>query len=291
MKNRKLLLILGEIGAALLALFYISPLILIFINMGKKNVDIVTNPLALPENWGEIIVNIKRVVTDRAVGYGSAFVSSAIITVCSLIFIVLFASMAAWVIVRSKSKFSTFLYYIFIAMMIVPFQCIMYPLVSWFRTMSANFTYPLFGFNLLRSYPGIIFAYTGFGMSMAVFMFCGFIKGIPYEIEEAATIDGCSKFQIYTKIILPMLKPIIVTVMILNSIWLWNDYLLPLLILGKGNAIQTLPLAVSNFAGAYFKEWELILTSAFLAILPVLIFFLIAQKQIIAGMTEGAVKS
>ena len=114
---------------------------------------------------------------------------------------------------------------------------------------------------------------------------------IPYEIEEAAVMDGCSKFQVYTKIIVPMLKPIIVTVTILNGIWIWNDYMLPFLVLGKGNAIQTLPLAVSNFVGAYTKQWDMILCSAFLAIVPVLIFFLFAQKQIMKGMVEGAVKS
>ena len=111
------------------------------------------------------------------------------------------------------------------------------------------------------------------------------------EIEEAAVMDGCSKFQVYTKIIVPMLKPIIVTVTILNGIWIWNDYMLPFLVLGKGNAIQTLPLAVSNFVGAYTKQWDMILCSAFLAIVPVLIFFLFAQKQIMKGMVEGAVKS
>jgi raffinose/stachyose/melibiose transport system permease protein len=126
---------------------------------------------------------------------------------------------------------------------------------------------------------------------MSVFMYCGFIKGIPYEIEEAATIDGCSKVQVFNRIILPMLKPITVTVSILNGIWIWNDFLLPLLILGKGNAIQTIPLAVSNFVGSYVKQWDMILTSTLLAIIPVLIFFLIAQKNIIKGMSEGAVKS
>ena len=199
--------------------------------------------------------------------------------------------MAAWAIVRSKSRISNLVYTIFIASMVIPFQVIMYPLVSWFRTLSTSITLPLFGFSMLRSYPGMIFAYIGFGMSMSVFLFSGFVKSIPYEVEEAATVDGCSKLQIYTKIILPMLRPIMVTVTILNGIWIWNDYMLPFLVLGKGNKIQTLPLAVSNFVGAYTKQWDMILCSAFLAIVPVLIFFLLAQKQIMKGMVEGAVKS
>lgn len=289
--RKKVIRVILEILAILVFLFYIAPLILVLFNSAKTSGQIVLDPLGLPSDWGKLFENITAVVNNKSVNYPSAFKSSVIITVCSLVTIVLFSSMAAWVLVRRKSKVSTFIYFMFIAAMVIPFQVIMFPLVSWFKTMSDAVTIPLFGTSLLRSYPGMIFAYTGFGMSMSVFMFCGFIKGIPYEIEEAATIDGCSKFQVFFHIILPMLKPIIVTVLILNGIWIWNDFLLPLLILGKGNAIQTLPLAVSNFVGAYTKQWDMILTSALLAILPVLILFLFAQKHIIKGMTEGAIKS
>ena len=291
MTKRKSLKILAEIGAIILCLIWISPLALVIINCAKSTASIVLDPLALPENWSQMIVNITSVWSDRTVRYASAFKSSVIITFGSLLFIDLCASMAAWAIVRSKSKVAKIVYTIFIASMVIPFQVIMYPLVSWFRTIGTSVTIPLLGFSMLRSYPGMIFAYVGFGMSMSVFMFSGFVKGIPYEIEEAAVMDGCSKFQVYTKIIVPMLKPIIVTVTILNGIWIWNDYMLPFLVLGKGNAIQTLPLAVSNFVGAYTKQWDMILCSAFLAIVPVLIFFLFAQKQIMKGMVEGAVKS
>ena len=291
MTKRKSLKILAEIGAIILCLIWISPLALVIINCAKSTASIVLDPLALPENWSQMIVNITSVWSDRTVRYASAFKSSVIITFGSLFFIDLCASMAAWAIVRSKSKVAKIVYTIFIASMVIPFQVIMYPLVSWFRTIGTSVTIPLLGFSMLRSYPGMIFAYVGFGMSMSVFMFSGFVKGIPYEIEEAAVMDGCSKFKVYTKIIVPMLKPIIVTVTILNGIWIWNDYMLPFLVLGKGNAIQTLPLAVSNFVGAYTKQWDMILCSAFLAIVPVLIFFLFAQKQIMKGMVEGAVKS
>lgn len=291
MNKKKVLKILAEIGAIILCLIWISPLFLVIINCAKNTASIILDPLAMPSDWGQIITNFIKVWTDRTVQYSKAFKSSVIITVGSLVFIDIFASMAAWAIVRSKSRFSNFIYTIFIASMVIPFQVIMYPLVSWFRTLGQNVTQPLFGFSMLRSYPGMIFAYVGFGMSMSVFLFSGFVKGIPYEVEEAATVDGCSKFQVYTKIILPMLKPIMVTVTILNGIWIWNDYMLPFLVLGKGNKIQTLPLAVSNFVGAYTKQWDMILCSAFLAIVPILIFFLFAQKQIMRGMVEGAVKS
>lgn len=291
MSKKKILSIVGEIAAFGLFLFWISPLILVVINSAKTSGEIILDPIGLPNNWGQLWKNIIGVMTDRTVAYPAALKSSVIITFVSLIFIVLFASMAAWVIVRSKSKISSFFYFVFIAAMLIPFQVVMYPLVSWFRTLSETITVPLFGFSLLRSYPGMILAYIGFGMSMSIFLFCGFIKGIPYEIEEAATVDGCTKLQIFTRIVLPMLKPIVVTVSILQGIWIWNDFLLPLLVLGKGNKIQTLPLAVSNFAGAYTKQWDMILCSTFLCIIPILIFFLVGQKQIIRGMVEGAVKS
>ncbi|MGN1054897.1 MAG: carbohydrate ABC transporter permease [Erysipelotrichaceae bacterium] len=291
MKKKTVLKILAEVGAILLCLIWISPLALVVINCAKNTASIVLDPIALPADWGQIVTNFIKVWTDRTVQYSKAFKSSVIITFGSLLFIDIFASMAAWAIVRSKSRISNLVYTIFIASMVIPFQVIMYPLVSWFRTLSTSVTLPLFGFSMLRSYPGMIFAYIGFGMSMSVFLFSGFVKSIPYEVEEAATVDGCSKLQIYTKIILPMLRPIMVTVTILNGIWIWNDYMLPFLVLGKGNKIQTLPLAVSNFVGAYTKQWDMILCSAFLAIVPVLIFFLLAQKQIMKGMVEGAVKS
>lgn len=291
MSKRKFWALIGELAAILLFLVYVSPLILVLFNSSKTSGQIILNPISAPSDWSLLWKNIQSVFGNTVVNYGGAFKSSLIITFGSLVFIILFSSMAAWVIVRNKSKFSNFIYYCFIAMMVVPFQVVMYPLVSWFKKMSDVVTIPLFGFSLLRSYPGAIFAYIGFGISMSVFMYCGFIKGIPYEIEEAATIDGCSKVQVFNRIILPMLKPITVTVSILNGIWIWNDFLLPLLILGKGNAIQTIPLAVSNFVGSYVKQWDMILTSTLLAIIPVLIFFLIAQKNIIKGMSEGAVKS
>jgi len=146
------------------------------------------------------------------------------------------------------------------------------------------------GIPLLRTYQGMILSYIGFGLSLSIFMYHGFIKGIPYELEEAATIDGCAKWQIFYIIIFPLLKPITATVMVLNGIWIWNDYLLPLLVLGKGNKIQTIPLAVANYAGAFVKQWDLILTAVLLAMIPVIILFLFLQKYIIKGMVSGSIK-
>ncbi|CAM3632480.1 carbohydrate ABC transporter permease [Erysipelothrix urinaevulpis] len=290
MKKKKIGLIFLEVFAILFFILYLSPLILLVINSAKSGSQIITNPLALPEDWGMLWKNITAVLTSPTVNYKSSFLSSTIITVGSLFTITFFGAMAGWALTRNKSKTSTVIYFMFVAAMVIPFQIVMFPLVSWFKTLSDAVTVPIFGFSLLRTYQGMIFAYLGFGMPMTVFMFSGFVKGIPYEIEEAARIDGCNQFQIFFHIILPMLKPIVVTVLILNGIWIWNDFLLPLLVLGKGNAIQTIPLAVSNFAGAYVKQWDMILTSTLLAIIPVLILFVLGQKHIIQGMTDGAVK-
>jgi raffinose/stachyose/melibiose transport system permease protein len=133
-------------------------------------------------------------------------------------------------------------------------------------------------------------AYLGFGLSLTIFLFHGFIKGIPYELEEAGTIDGCSRFQVFYLVVFPLLSPIHATVVVLNGMWIWNDYLLPLLVLGKGNAVQTIPLAVANFAGAYVKQWDLILTAIVMAIIPIIVLFLAAQRFIIKGIVAGSIK-
>jgi raffinose/stachyose/melibiose transport system permease protein len=143
---------------------------------------------------------------------------------------------------------------------------------------------------MLRTYHGMIFAYIGFGAPLSVFMFHGFIKSVPLELEEASTIDGCTKPQTFFKIILPILKPIFVTVIILNGIWIWNDFLLPSLILGIGQDIQTIPLAIAAFAGSFVKKWDLIMTAVLMAAIPIIIAFLLAQKHIIKGMVSGSIK-
>lgn len=211
--------------------------------------------------------------------------SSVIITVSALAIISLFSAMAAWVLVRKKSKSSNIVFMMYVAAMVVPFQAVMLPLVSWMRIVN-EWT----GIPTLRTYPGLIFAYLGFGCSFSIFLYHGFIKSIPKELEQAAVIDGCSKWQVFFRIVFPILKPITVTVLVLNGIWIWNDYLLPLLLLGTGNAIQTIPLAISGFVGSFVKQWELIMMALLLAIIPVVVFYLFGQKHIIKGMVEGSIK-
>ncbi|MCX7774610.1 MAG: carbohydrate ABC transporter permease [Rectinemataceae bacterium] len=277
--------ILAEIVTALLFLLFMFPFLLVLINSAKSSFEVTQYPLAWPENWGNIATNIVKIWTSESVRYPSSLLTSAIVTIVSLILINLLSAQAAWALVRTKTRISSAIFFMFVASMVIPFQIVMFPLLSWFRTVTQ-----VTGIRLLRTYQGIILAYIGFGAPLSIFLFHGFIKSIPLELEEAATIDGCHRHQIFYQIIFPILKPIQATVLVLNGIWIWNDYLLPLLVLGKGNTIMTIPLAVSNFAGAFVKQWDLILTAILMAMVPIIIFFLFAQKYIVKGMVAGAIK-
>jgi raffinose/stachyose/melibiose transport system permease protein len=277
--------IILEVVVALISVVVFSPFLLVIFNSAKVSADIVISPLAPPPDWGQMVINIKNVINNQNFSYWKSFSSSLIITVVTLTLLSLFSSMAAWVLVRNKTKWSGFIFMLFVSAMVIPFQVVMLPLLSTFRSVS-DFT----GINLLSSYKGLVFAYLGFGGSMSIFILHGFIKGIPYELEEAAWIDGCSPEGTFFRIIFPLLKPVHMTVLILNGIWIWNDYLLPSLMLGLNGRVKTLPIAVSSFVGSYVKQWDLILTAAFLAMIPIILLFIFAQKQIIQGMVEGAIK-
>ncbi|MFP4330789.1 MAG: carbohydrate ABC transporter permease [Spirochaetaceae bacterium] len=269
----------------LLLVIYLYPFVIVLINSAKDAFSVTQYPMALPENWAQIFVNMESIWTSRNIRYSSSFFSSVLITGLSLVAVTIFPAMAGWVLVRTKTRTSQVIFLLFVAAMVVPFQIVMFPLISWFRTVSQ-----LIGVRLLRTYLGIVLAYLGFGLSLSVFMYHGFIKSIPFELEEAAIIDGSHLPGVFFRIIFPLLTPVHATIGILHGIWIWNDFLLPLLVLGKGNRIQTLPLAVANFAGAYVKQWDLILTAILMAMIPVIIFFFIAQKKIIKGMVAGSIK-
>ncbi len=276
-----------QILAVALSVYILFPFYLVVLNSFRKQTDIVANPVG----WGgasfkQLLANLSNVVNNSNFRYWYAFGTSAIITIVSLILLAVFGGMAAWVISRNnKKKWAYAIYMVFIASMIIPFQVVMLPLISTFRDVGK-----FVGIQMLQSIPGIVFAYCGFGGAMTVFILTGFIKGIPYDLEEAASIDGCSPEGTFFRVILPLLKPVITTVTILNGMWIWNDYLLPSLMLGQNGKVKTLPVAVQAFVGSYVKQWDLILTSSLLAILPMIILFLFAQKQIMEGMVEGAVK-
>ncbi|MDH8677443.1 carbohydrate ABC transporter permease [Fusibacter bizertensis] len=269
----------------LLFLITIFPFFIVVINSAKSSLEIITDPISFPQKWSQLFTNIKTIWTSPSVKYASSVYNSVIITVFSLIFISVFSAMAAWVLVRRKSRSSTIIFLIFISGLIIPFQVVMFPLVSLFRNI-----YEVSGVKMLRTLYGMIFTYIGFGAPLAVFMFHGFIKSIPFELEEAALIDGCSKPQIFFMIILPILKPIFVTISILNAIWIWNDFLLPSLILGIGQDVQTIPLAIAGFAGSFVKKWDLIMTAVLMAAAPIVVGFIIGQKHIIKGMVSGSIK-
>lgn len=285
MKKQKRYLLFIEIIGLLLAILVFLPFVLVIINSAKESADIVISPIRFPQNWGRLFTNMNNVINSQNFSYWSSFSSSLIITVTSLLLLCVFSGMAAWILARNKTKWSMVIFMMFVASMVIPFQVVMLPLLSTFRDMG-NFL----GIRFLQSYGGIVFAYLGFGGAMSVFILHGFIKTIPYELEEAAWIDGCALEVTFFRIIFPLLKPVLVTISILNGLWIWNDYLLPSLMLGLNGKIKTLPVAVTSFVGSYVKQWDLILTAAFLAMIPIVILFILAQKQIMKGMVEGAIK-
>lgn len=285
MISRKFPLLILEGLGLILFLAVLFPFLIVLISAAKTPFEITQSPLGLPADWTVLAKNLFRISTDKNIRYGSSFVSSLIITSGSLVMLSLFASQAAWALVRAKTRLSSALFILFVAAMVIPFQIVMLPLLTWFRAI-----YEATGFRLLRNYSGMFLSYLGFGLPLSIFMYHGFIKGIPVELEEAAQIDGYSRFRVFYAIILPILAPIHVTVMILNGIWIWNDYLLPLLVLSRGNAVMTVPLAVSTFAGAYVKQWDLIMAAILMAMMPIVVAFLFAQKYIVRGMVAGSIK-
>jgi len=258
---------------ALLILFMI-PFYLMVINSFKTNQEFITNPFSLPTSIS--FHNFVRAF--EAMNFVRGFTNSLIITVISVFLILLTSAMAAYFLVRYKWVASKIIFGIFVASMIVPFQAVMIPLVSIYGRM-----------ELLNNRWTLIFMYAGFGQAFAVFIFHGFIKNIPVEMEEAATIDGCGRLQTYFRIVLPMLKPVISTVMILQVLWIWNDFLLPSLIL-LSPAQRTLPLSLFTFFTAFSVDFSPLMAGIVLTILPILIIFLVLQKQIVAGVMQGAIK-
>jgi len=273
MNKSKIVHIFLFVLGCLLALFYLSPMFILVNNSFKSLKEIYLNVLALPSKMN--FINYTTAL--EKLNYGESFINSLCITVTSVILLILLSSMAAWVMVRFKTKASTMLFMFFTSALLIPFQCVMLPLVRFMDKLG------------LMNRPGIVFMYIGFGASMSLLLFHGFIKNIPEELDEAAAIDGANPFQIYYMIILPLLKPIAVTVAILNTMWIWNDFLLPSLMINK-QGWQTLPLKTYSFFGQFSKRWDLATAGLIMVILPVIIFYLICQKHIVKSITDGAIK-
>lgn len=260
-----------------LSVAFLVPIVLVFINSFKSRLYISSAPFAIPK--GEMLVGFENYLNGVSMsGFIPSFLRSVFITVASVSLIILCTAMTSWFIVRVKNKFTNALYYLFAFSMIVPFQMVMYTMTYIVNTMNLN--------NII----GINFVYLGFGAGLAVFMFAGFVKSVPMEIEEAAEIDGCSPLQTFFLVVFPVLKPTTTTVSILNVMWIWNDYLLPYLVLGTDN--KTLPVAIQiAMQGAYgATDYGGFMAMLVLAIIPIVIFYLFSQKYIIRGVIAGAVK-
>ncbi len=261
---------------AILAVVYLAPILIVLMNSFKGQFFISDQPFKLPtaETWA----GFKNYVNGMGkIGFLKAFYYSFIITVPSVLTLVLFTSMTAWYITRVKGAASQAIFYIIVASMIVPFQMVMFTMSKMANILSLD--------NPL----GIIVIYWGFGAGLSVFMFAGFVKSIPLEIEESATIDGCNPVQLFFGIVFPILKPISITVSILNAMWIWNDYLLPYLVIG--NTYRTIPIAVQYLQGGYgSRDMGALMAMLILAIVPIIIFYMACQKHIIKGVVAGAVK-
>ena len=272
-------------GCILLFILFMLPFFIVLLNSMRTNAEIINSAVGLPENARNLIDNVVAVWTNPTFNFLQALRDSVIITVLSLAIISVCSAMTAWVLVRNKTRWSTFLFMMFVAAMVIPFQVVMFPLITWFKTLGDFLHIPL-----LRSHGGLVFAYQGFGESMTIFIFHGFVKNIPLEIEEAADIDGCTRAGTFFKIVLPLLQPVFVTVLVLNGLWIWNDYLLPQLLRGSNGDVGTIALAVQGFIGAFVMQMTLIRVSTLLAMLPIIVLYIFAQKYIVQGMVEGAVK-
>jgi len=260
-----------------LTAIFIFPILLVFMNSFKSRLYVSTDPFALPT--GAMFVGFENYIRGiTSSGFFISFIRSVWITVASVLLIIVCTSMTAWYIVRAKSKFTKALYYAFTFSMIVPFQMVMYTMTFVVNRICFDNVF------------GILFVYLGFGAGLTVFMFTGFVKSIPLEVEEAATIDGCNPLQTYFLIVFPMLKPTAITVAILQAMWIWNDYLLPYLILGSDH--KTVPVAIQlAMRGAYGStDYGGFMAMLVVAIVPIIAFYISAQKYIINGVTAGAVK-
>lgn len=260
----------------LLSLLFLAPALIVLMNSFKGRFFIADAPFCFPS--AQTFSGLDNYISGiQKTEFPSAFGYSLFITVFSVLVIVLFDSMAAWYIERSKSRFSRILYYSLVFSMIVPFQMVMFSMSK-----MANLLH-------LDNIVGIIPIYLGFGSGLSVFMFCGFVKSVPLEIEEASMIDGCSPLGTFFQVVFPILKPIAITVSILNTMWIWNDYLLPLLVIG--NKYHTIPIAVQYLRGGYgARDMGAMMAVLVLAMIPVIVFYLFCQKYIIRGIVAGAVK-
>jgi raffinose/stachyose/melibiose transport system permease protein len=261
------------LSGLVLAVAYVLPFILVFINAFKPKIDILVNPLAWPKTF--TTDNFTQAL--EKMDFFRSLTNSVIITVFSVSGLIIFSSMLAYYLARNKNRFTKTTFLILVASMIVPFQALMIPFMSIFAQ-----------FVAVNNRVALIFFYQGFGIALSTFLYHGFISKIPMDLDEAAAMDGASDMTIFWKIVFPMLRPITATVAIINALWIWNDFLLPRLVLTRET--QTLPLSTYLFYGQYATEYGQAMAGLLLAVLPIIVFYLMLQKHFISGISQGAVK-
>jgi raffinose/stachyose/melibiose transport system permease protein len=256
------------------AVFWLFPLFMALINSFKTNGELLTNVMSFPTSLH--FENYTR--TIEKMHYLRSFRNTVVLSALSVSMMILFSALAGWRLCRTKTKLSSFIFGMFVFSMLIPFSSIMIPLYK-----------VVLALKIKNSLLGLSFVYAGLGVSMAVFLYHGFVKGIPQELEEAAAIDGGSRMKIFFLIILPLLKPITATICITNVLWVWNDFLLPLIVISD-NKKYSLLLSTNTLFGQYSSDWTAILSALILAAIPVIIFYALFQKQILKGIADGAVK-
>ena len=263
-----------SIAALAVGIVFVSPLYLVFVNSVKTVREIYLSPLGLPVeiSWN----NFGRVM--EKIDFGQALKNSLFFVVFGVAGLLVICSMAAYRLARHRTRVNKFVYLLLVSSILVPFQTVMIPLIKIIASI-----------GLYNTRIGVLLAYYGYGIPFAVFLFYGFLSSIPREIEEAALIDGGSLFQVYRCIILPLLKPICVTVAVLDVLWIYNDFLLPFVLISD-NELRTLPLVMYTFFTAYERPWDLAMASLTMVLTPAIIKFVILQKQITGGIVSGAVE-
>ena len=263
-----------EVIMILLALLFLSPFYFLLANSVKSFGEILSDAAS----WPQTFMWSNYANAWKLARFSEAFRNSLIVTIISVVLISLFSAMAAYRMVRANNRFNQILLLLFVAAMVVPFQTIMIPILKVVNILGVN-----------NSFAGLIISNLGLSIPMAIFLFHGFIKSVPLEIEEAATVDGCNPISAFFRIVLPLLKPMLMTIIVLNALGIWNDYLLPSLIL-QAPGLRTIPLATFSFFGQYTKQWDMALPALTIGVAPIVIFYLFMQRYIVEGIAAGSVK-
>ena len=273
-KSRRLASVLVNAGLIAAAFFCLFPLLMALMNSFKTNRELLTDVMSLPT--GISFDNYVR--TFNKMHYMRSLGNTVLLSGLSVVLMILFSSVAGWKLCRTKTRLSSFIFGLFVFSMLIPFSSIMIPLYK-----------VVLALRIKNSLVGLSFVYAGMGVSMAVFLYHGFVKGIPKELEEAAAIDGCSELQTFFMVVFPLLKPITATIAITNVLWIWNDFLLPLIVISDSKK-YTLLLSTNTLFGQYSSDWTAILSALIIAALPVIVFYAFFQKQILKGIADGALK-